>query len=206
MSDTELDRLLDKNHAHINQVCRRLANQGKIIRVNTPDGIVNKIRDAAAPPPADLRPNRKNIYVRDADLAIWERAEQLADGEPISALISRLLGNYVTQREAVAGRIVVELQDGDENVSRKAFRGRRLVEHFESGDPAVTIGTQYFAAQGERGGLALWSQGRHDDYADARSFSTYSNLNEATGEDWPQDFLSTVASALNEEYAEEIDL
>ena len=205
MSDEELAKMLDKNHPHINQVCHRLANQGKIIRVATSDGIINRIHNGTPPPPAHIRPNRKNIYVRDADLAVWERAEQLAGAEPVSALISRLLDNYVTQREAVEGRIVVELQDRDGNVTRKAFRGRWLVEHFESGDPAVMIGTQYFAAQGERGGLALWQQGRNDDYADARSFSTYGSLSEAAGHG-PQDFLSAVASALDEEYAEEIDL
>ena len=205
MSDAELAKMLDKIHQHINQVCHRLANQGKIIRVATSDGIINRIHNGTPPPPAHIRPNRKNIYVRDADLAVWERAEQLAGAEPVSALISRLLDNYVTQREAVEGRIVVELQDRDGNVTRKAFRGRWLVEHFESGDPAVMIGTQYFAAQGERGGLALWQQGRNDDYADARSFSTYGSLSEAAG-DGPQDFLSAVASALDEEYAEEIDL
>jgi hypothetical protein len=95
---------------------------------------------------------------------------------------------------------------GTRAASRSAFRGRWLAEHFESGDPAVATAPQYFAAQGVRGGLALWQRGRDDDYADARSFSTYSNLSEAAGERWPQDFLSAVASALDEEYAEEIDL
>jgi hypothetical protein len=206
MSDADLARMLDKNHPHINQVCRRLANRGLIVRANTPGGIVNRVLDGAPLPPADSRANRKNIYVRDADLAVWERAEQLAGHEPTSALISRLLHNYVAQREIVEGRIVVELQDDDGNVTRKAFKGRWLVEHFQSGAPTVMIGTQYFAAQGERGGLALWHQGRNDDYADARSFSTYSSLSEAAGDPWPQDFLSAVASALDEEYAEEIDL
>lgn len=206
MSDAELAQMLDKNHPHINQVCHRLASQEKIVRANAPGGIINRIRNGTPPPPAGTRPNRKNIYVRDADLAVWERAEQLAGTEPISALISRLLDSYVTQRGTVEGRIVVELQDHGGNVTRKAFRGRWLVERYESGDPAVTIATQYFAAQGERGGLALWQQGRDDDYADARSFSTYSSLSEAADERWPQDFLSAVASALDEEYAEEIDL
>jgi hypothetical protein len=206
MSDAELARMLDKIHQHINQVCNRLASQGKIIRDSTSGGIINRIRNGTPRPSADIRPNRKNIYVRDADLAVWERAEQLAGAESISALISRLLGNYVTHRETVEGRIVVELQARDGNVTRKAFRGRWLVEHFESGDPAATTATQYFAAQGERGGLALWRQSRDGDHADARSFSTYGSLGEAAGERWPQDFLSAVASALDEEYAEEIDL
>ncbi len=206
MSDADLARMLDKNHAQINMVCRRLADRGLIVRDRTSGGIVNRDRDSAPPRPAEIRANRKNIYVRDDDLAVWERAEQLAGNESISALISRLLRNYVAQRETVEGRVVVELQDRDENVTRKAFTGRSLVEHFESGGTAVTIGTEYFAAQGERGGLALWHQGRNDDYADARSFSTYSSLSEAADERWPEDFLSAVASALDEEYAEEIDL
>ncbi len=76
-------------------------------------------------PPADLRANRKNIYIRDADLDVWERAERLAQ-EPISALVSRLLSNYVQQREATTHRIVVEIKDREDNVTRKAFKGRML--------------------------------------------------------------------------------
>jgi hypothetical protein len=43
MTDAELARLLDKNHPHINQICNRLATQGRIIRDATAGDIVNRM-------------------------------------------------------------------------------------------------------------------------------------------------------------------
>lgn len=202
MSDAQLAKRLDKNHPHINQVCHRLANRGLIAREETPDGIVNKIRDGSPPPSADIRANRKNIYVRDADLDVWERAERLAQ-EPISALVSRLLGNYVQQREAVTHRIVVAAKDQADNVTRKAFKGRMLVSDYVSGDPPAMAHVRYHAAQGAGGSLALWYQ---ESDGHAGRFRTYDDLSAAMSEGWPTDFLSAASSALGEEYAEEIDL
>ena len=38
--------MLDKGHQHINQICRRLADQGLIVRDTTIGGIVNRFEDA----------------------------------------------------------------------------------------------------------------------------------------------------------------
>lgn len=40
----------------------------------------------------------KTIYIRDADLHIWERSKQIAD-EGISVLIIELLETWLTQKE-----------------------------------------------------------------------------------------------------------
>jgi len=98
---------------------------------------------------------------------------------------------------------VVAAKDHEDNITRKAFKGRMLVSDYLSDDPAAMSGTRYYAAQGAGGGLALWSQ-ESDGYAGR--FQTYGDLSVATSEDWPTDFLSAVSSALGEEYAEEIDL
>jgi hypothetical protein len=209
LSDGQLARMLDKNHPHINMVCHRLEDQGLIVRERTPRGIINRILDSTPqPPPAeppladDARPtNRKNIYVRDADLEVWDRAEQLAR-EPISTLVTRLLSNYVQQREMPTERIIVAVNGHDDTVARKAFRGRMLVTNYSADDPAVR-GTRFYAAQGAAGRLALWYQ-HGDGYSGG--FQTYGDLSNATGKEWPLDFLSAVSLALSEGYAEEIDL
>lgn len=204
LSDGQLARMLDKNHPHINMVCRRLEDRGLIARDQTPSGIVNRVLDSTPPPPpVDTRPsNRKNIYVRDSDLAIWERAEQLAS-EPISTLVTRLLGNYVQQRETPTERIIVAATDHGGAIVRRAFRGRMLVSNYSADDPAVR-GTRFYAAQGAAGGLALWYQHRSDGYPGG--FQTYGDLGDASSKEWPPDFLSAVSLALSAGYSEEIDL
>jgi hypothetical protein len=209
LSDGALARMLDKNHPHINMVCHRLEDQGLVVRERTPRGIINRIQDSTPqPPPAeplptdDARPtNRKNIYVRDADLEVWNRAEQLA-GEPISTLVTRLLSNYVHQREMPTERIIVAVNGHDGTIARKAFRGHMLVSNYSADDLAVR-GTRFYAAQGAAGGLALWYQ-HGDGYSGG--FQTYGDLGDTTGKEWPPDFLSAVSLALSEGYAEEIDL
>lgn len=203
LSDGQLARMLDKNHPHINMVCHRLEDRGLIVRDETPGGIINKALDSTPPArPTDVRTtNRKNIYVRDSDLEIWDRAEQLAS-EPISALLSSLLRNYVQQREMPTERIIVAVNDHDGAIARKAFRGRMLVSNYSTDDPAVR-GTRFYAAQGAAGGLALWYQ-HGDGYSGG--FQSYAHLGDATGKEWPLDFLSAVSLALSGGYAEEIDL
>lgn len=48
MKDTDLAKILDKNHPYINQVCRRLADQGLIAREHCYGAIVNGLNDGAA--------------------------------------------------------------------------------------------------------------------------------------------------------------
>ena len=204
LSDGALAKMLDKNHPHINMVCHRLEDRGLIVRDRTPGGIINRVMDGTPQPrPADdARPtNRKNIYVRDSDLEVWDRAEQLAS-EPISVLVTRLLSNYVQQREMPTDRIIVTVNGHDGTIARKAFRGRMLVSNYSADDPPVRD-TRFYAAQGAAGGLALWYQ-HGDGYSGG--FQTYGDLGDATGKEWPLDFLSAVSLALSEGYAEEIDL
>ncbi len=116
-------------------------------------------------------------------------------------MVSRLLRNYVQQREIPTERIIVAVNGHDGTTARKAFKGRMLLSNFLADDPAVP-GTRFYAAQGAAGGLALWYQ--HG--GNSGGFQTYGNLGNATGKEWPLDFLSAVSLALNEGCAEEIDL
>src|SRR5262245_49340404 len=146
--------------------------------------------------------NRRNLYVRNEDLEVWEKAERMAGD--LSPLVSRLLRQYVEQREAATDRIVVEVEDREGNRSRKAFKGRMLVRGFQPDEPGALAGWEYFAAQGAKGGLALWAEKDLDGMTD--SFHPYDSFAEAESAGWPPSFLSAISSALGEEWVEEIDL
>lgn len=62
----------------------------------------------------------------------------------------------------------------------------------------------YYAAQGAKGGLAVWAAKSEDDPAE--NFRTYADFEEFAGDNWPGDFVSAVSAAMGEDYAEEIDL
>jgi hypothetical protein len=106
----------------------------------------------------------------------------------------------VEQREAAAGRIVLEMHDSGGNVVRTAFKGRMLVSDYGAG---------LNAAQGARGGIALWVD-RPGQGVWIYEFATYESWEDVILKNgdgaWPADFLSAVSSAMGEEYAEEIDL
>jgi hypothetical protein len=141
---------------------------------------------------------RQNLYVAAKDQDTWNRAEKLAEPESLSSLVTGLLRRFVEQREAAKDRIVVEVEDPEGNVVRKAFKGRFLVSEFYGG---------LNAAQGAGGGIALWrehpGQGVHE-FVPYRSWEDIVLNNR--DDYWPADFLSAVSSAMGEEYAEEIEL
>jgi hypothetical protein len=154
--------------------------------------------------------SRQNLYVAGKDQDVWNRAEKLGEPESMSSLVVRLLRRFVLQREAAQERIVVDVTDHDGNTMRKGFKGRMLVSGFQ--DSRGPAGTQYHAAQGANGGLALWWTNRDDE---ARGFMTYESWDELVdridpdeGDDamWSQELLSVISAALGEEYIEEIHL
>jgi len=70
----------------------------------------------------------KTIYVRDEDVATWERAKELA-GEKLAPIIAEALRRFVAEKEAEPrgfGRIELSFNDGDSKglPRRKAFFGR----------------------------------------------------------------------------------
>lgn len=69
MTDADLAKMFGKNNAHINQVCRMLANQGRIVREDAYGGIVNKIRDDAHP--SATRPTAPALSATEPEWA-WE--------------------------------------------------------------------------------------------------------------------------------------
>jgi len=49
MTDAEIAAMLHKNHSQVNQVCRRLVDQGLLIRDGCAGGIISKARGGAPP-------------------------------------------------------------------------------------------------------------------------------------------------------------
>jgi hypothetical protein len=146
---------------------------------------------------------RQNLYVAAKDQEVWNRAEKLAEPESLSSLVTRLLRRYVNQLDLARNRIVVDIEDDDQRSVRKAFKGRYLVSEFKSESARGAL----YAAQGAKGGIAVWWERSEGDAA--KTFITYEDFDElAAGDEneWPGDFISAVSAALGEDYAEEIDL
>lgn len=94
--------------------------------------------EGGAAPTAPTTTRRRNLYIRDEDREVWEKAERLA-GESLSQLIANLLRRYVADRENRAQgfeRIVLEAKvEGpaapsgpwQHDLRKVAFWGRWLV-------------------------------------------------------------------------------
>ncbi len=82
---------------------------------------------------------RKNFYIKDHDLELFEKAEQLADGDNLSATIVEAVRQYVSRKEAEAQEMeehafeVGRWSEHDKNTQRIKFYGRLLA----SGDEYI---------------------------------------------------------------------
>ena len=100
---------------------------------------------------------QKMIYVAEADLPIFERAQQLA-GSNLSAVIARALRLFIQTEEAkhMQLREVTVAVGHDDEMARKQFRGRLLARHREQGDEhALVVRIVYQTAKGQ---LALYTK------------------------------------------------
>jgi hypothetical protein len=83
----------------------------------------------------------KTVYVRDEDVAAWERAKELA-GDKLSPIIANSLKRFVAKKEAEKmgfGRIEYEYSDAECNglPRKKAFYGRWI---FPPNEPQQAFG------------------------------------------------------------------
>lgn len=98
---------------------------------------------------------QKMIYVAEADLPIYDRAQQLAGGN-LSALIARALRLFVQTEEARTSDMrAVAVETGVDGLTqRKQFRGRLLARHREhTPDDELIVRIVYQTAKGK---LALY--------------------------------------------------
>jgi hypothetical protein len=77
----------------------------------------------------------KNIYIREEDELVWERARKLAGAKGVSTIVVQGLKKYIAEMEAREAeakgfeRIVLSYQDANENLipKKKAFTGKWIV-------------------------------------------------------------------------------
>jgi hypothetical protein len=154
---------------------------------------------------------RRNIYVRDEDEDVWERAEKLAGGAPMSRLITEALRAYVSGREGTPmQRLTVETISGGEELT-KAFIGRWLIDPTEAyrseheGDATletqVRAGTTFAVAETAKGNIVVYvaASGRPE-------FDVYSDFDQAEERGVPGDVLTLAAKRAGIQRAELLDI
>jgi hypothetical protein len=155
---------------------------------------------------------RRNVYIRDEDEDVWERAEKLAGEAPMSRVITEALRAYVSGREgSPMQRLTLETLNGGEALT-KAFIGRWLIDPTEAyrseheGD--ADLGTQVHA--GTTFAVAETAKGNIVVYVDAESglpeFDVYSDFDQAEERGVPGDVLTLAAKRAGIERAELLDI
>jgi len=129
----------------------------------------------------------KTIYVRDEDVATWEKARELA-GDKLSPIISAALRRFVAEQEAASQgfeRLELVYNDAESGglPRHKAFFGRWV---FPPTDAAVTKsegGTKkYFCvvAITAKGSIATLSWSETDARTTFKTFDVYNSFESAT--------------------------
>ena len=152
---------------------------------------------------------RKNIYVRDEDQDVWERAEKLADGDSISAIVTEALRQFVLHREQSSGTGLYERQeleiasvdqrlnaiDGERKI---AFQGRLLVS-----DDLYDV---YETAKHQL--LFYWVDSGYGFYKVYPSISSASaDTDPRTGKKrYSGELMTDIADELEQEWIEELDI
>jgi len=145
-----------------------------------------------------MMPN-KTIYVADADLPTFERAQELA-GENLSATIVAALRRFVAAEESRASgfsEIVVKV--GENSLfSQKQFNGRELAK-LRLQDPHTGRATSLVVYETAKGRLALYTRTFPDWAAWGRQWSEKSEKSEKS-ERWRGKHGSTYSSAQDEDW------
>ena len=157
---------------------------------------------------------RKNIYVRDEDTAIFDRAEQLG-GESLSAIIAEALRRYVAAEEAKGEglqEITIEVgtwhNKGADDTKKIKFVGRKLADGriYSTGDSRGTDYDLYFTKKDKI--LALiehWSQWQ-EEFTTA-DYKIYDTLEHTLSEGVvPGGIIQKAADTLEIELVEYLDV
>jgi hypothetical protein len=160
---------------------------------------------------------RRNIYIRDEDESVWDKAGELAGEDSMSQIVVRGLKAYVNGREGEPMEwLTVEVTDEMDQTSTKKFTGRWLISAFESmaGDAWVRHpgsdrtsnfdcdDTRWWVAETARGQIAVWAKPE----AGARGFYVFKDLDEAEDHAIPGDVVSAASNALGITRAEVLDI
>jgi hypothetical protein len=155
---------------------------------------------------------RRNIYVRDEDEDVWERAEQLAGEAPMSRVITEALRAYVSGREgAPMQRLTIDTMSAGERLT-KAFIGRWLIdpdeayrsEHEADADIATQVptGTTFAVAESAKSNIVVYVDAKGDE----PEFDVYENFDQAEERGVPGDVITLAAKRAGVERAELLDI
>ncbi len=153
----------------------------------------------------------KTIYIREADLEVWEQAEALAGGS-VSALITEALRRYVEEerRKESTGieTITVDLW-GPEGIPYPVeFVGRWLVHPDEretrTGEPGYDAGAYFGVALTQKGNIAVYTRHVNDGFAP--TLEVFHSFEEAEKEGVPGDILGTAGALIGDGYAQRLDI
>jgi hypothetical protein len=155
---------------------------------------------------------RRNVYVRDEDEGIWERAEKLAGEAPMSRVITDALRAYVSGREGTPMlRQVIATTRGGEKIT-KAFIGRWLIEpdegyRSEHEDDARLetqgrAGTTFAVAETAKENIVVYVDADRPE----SEFDVYEDYDQAEERGVPGDVLALAARRAGVERAELLDI
>jgi hypothetical protein len=154
---------------------------------------------------------RRNVYVRDEDIEVWERAGRASDA-PLSRLITEALSAYLANREGKPmQRLTLATMHRGEVIS-KAFVGRWLIdpdEGYRSEHEAdvrleaqVRAGTTFAVAETAKGKIVVYvDAGRSE-----AEFDVYADFDQAEERGIPGDVLALAARRAGIERAELLDI
>lgn len=97
----------------------------------------------------------KTIYVTDADLPVFEKAQALAGGN-LSAAIAQAIHRYVADAPPEPGIVTVVVSEGS-NTAQKRFEGQFLAQH-KVLTPDGTRAVTYRVYRTAKGRYAVWSR------------------------------------------------
>jgi len=155
---------------------------------------------------------RRNVYVRDEDEPVWERAGSLAGEASLSRVITEALRAYVRGRDGTPmERLAVATVNGSESIA-KAFIGRWLItpeERYRSEhERDIDISTQVRA--GTTFAIAETAKGNIVAYLDADTpqgeFDVFDGFDQAEERGIPGDVLALAAKRAGVERAELLDI
>jgi hypothetical protein len=164
-----------------------------------------------------MMPN-KTIYVREADVELWEEAERLAArsgtgvfGRSLSWLVADALRRYIeAEKRKEEGMETIEVPLGGYNdpTRRVAFEGRWLVEPDPYGtrttEPHYDAGAYWGVALTKRGNVAVWC-GHVNDGFDA-TLDHYRSFEQAEEDGVPGDILAMAAAEIHDGYVQKLDI
>ncbi|HEX5570821.1 MAG TPA: EXLDI protein, partial [Ktedonobacterales bacterium] len=148
----------------------------------------------------------KTIYVADADLPVFDRAQELA-GENLSATIAQALRRYIETEEArTQGFGEITLKVGRQMMyTRKQFLGRELARHrsrdAESGQ--LIVQTVFQTAKGR---LVLYTRAQPDWNAWTDFLADWGRDFAKDWSDWGRDFGRDFARGWDEGWNVDVDV